>query len=66
MNILDLMVRHNFEMAKNNQKDKMLAEEEIVQDLILFLFAGLDTSFQTSSSCLALLTQHQDYQKKIR
>lgn len=60
-NILDLMIKHN--MTESQHKFSM---KDIVGDLVLFLFAGSDSTSKTLSTVLYLLAKHPEWREKIR
>ena len=66
-NILDLCVRHNKNCEKNGNTSEILTENDITGDVMIFQFAGLDTSLQAATSCLLHLTKsYPEWLDKIR
>ena len=67
MNIIDLIVEHNHDCAKENNYKDILCNKKIVGDITAFLFAGSDTSLLTSISGIMHIAQnHQDIISKLR
>lgn len=61
VNILDLMIKNN----KSESQDKF-SIRDIVGDLVLFLFAGSDSTSKTLSTCIYLLAKHPEYAERVR
>jgi hypothetical protein len=56
-NIIDLMVHHNKKCLADGRSREQLTNKDIMGDVMIFMFAGLDTSLQASTSCLLHLTK---------
>jgi len=66
-NIIDIMIDHNKECIKNDRKEDLISDTFIVENAIAFMFAGIDTTLQTSTSGLMWMAQgHQEWFEKIR
>jgi cytochrome P450 len=56
-NIIDLVVHHNKKCVADGRTKEQLTDKDIIGDVMIFIFAGLDTSLQASTSCLLHLTK---------
>lgn len=61
VNILDLMIKTN----KSDSQDKF-TPKDIVGDLVLFMFAGSDSTSKTLSTCIYLLAKYPEYAERVR
>jgi cytochrome P450 len=66
-NIIDCIINHNKKCEKAGTEKDMLQPKDIIGDVIAFLFAGLDTSTETSITSLCYLTgKYPEWVQKIR
>ena len=66
-NIIDCIINHNQKCGAMGTEQDMLKPQEIIGDVIAFLFAGIDTSTQTSITSLCYLTgKFPEWVQKIR
>jgi hypothetical protein len=66
-NIIDLMVHHNKKCLADGNSQELLTDKDIIGDVMIFIFAGLDTSLQASTSCLLHLTKtYPEWLDKIK
>ena len=63
VNILDLMIKHNKNCTNPEDKFTII---DIIGDLVLFLFAGSDSTSKALSTCIYLLAKHPDYAERVR
>lgn len=61
-NIVDLMIKANIE--ETNEKEKM-TEREMVDNILILVFAGIDTSRHTSKASLHFLSYNPIVRKKV-
>ena len=67
VNIIDLLVEHNYNCTQNKNHKDIQSREQIIGSINVFVFAGLDTSLQTSTSCIMHTAKnHQDWISKIK
>jgi cytochrome P450 len=66
-NIIDLMVHHDKKCLAECRTQEQLTDKDIIGDVTVFAFAGLDTSSQASTSCLLHLTKtYPEWLDKIK
>jgi hypothetical protein len=66
-NIIDLVVHHNKKCLADGRSQEQLTDKDIIGDVMMFVFAGLDTSLQASTSCLLHLTKtYPEWSEKIK
>jgi cytochrome P450 len=66
-NIIDYMISHNKKCEAMGTEKDMLQPKDIIGDVILFLFAGIDTSSETTLTSLCYLTEkYPEWIPKIR
>jgi hypothetical protein len=66
-NIIDLVVHHNKKCVAEGRTQELLTDKDIIGDVMIFIFAGLDTSLQASTSCLLHLTKtYPEWLDKIK
>jgi hypothetical protein len=66
-NIIDLVVHHNKKCLAEGRSQEQLTDKDIIGDVAAFMFAGLDTSLQASTSCLLHLTKsYPEWLDKIK
>ena len=66
-NIIDLLVHHNKKCLADGRSQELLTDTDIIGDVMIFLFAGLDTSLQASTSCLLHCTKsYPEWLDKIK
>jgi cytochrome P450 len=66
-NIIDLVVHHNKKCLADGNNQELLTDVDIIGDVMIFLFAGLDTSLQASTSCLLHCTKsYPEWLDKIK
>jgi hypothetical protein len=66
-NIIDCMINHNKKCKAMGTEKDMLQPKEIIGDVIGFLFAGIDTSSETTLTSLCYLTEkYPEWVPKIR
>jgi hypothetical protein len=66
-NIIDLVVHHNKKCLADGRSQELLTDIDIIGDVMIFLFAGLDTSLQASTSCLLHCTKsYPEWLEKIK
>ena len=73
-NVISLIVRHNKEAqvadggkgGKDHNVNQALPNDKIVDMILGFLFAGSDTSFNSTTSTLSLLAQNPEISEKLR
>ena len=66
-NIIDLVVHHNKKCLADGNSQEILTDNDIIGDVMIFIFAGLDTSLQASTSCLLHCTKsYPEWLDKIK
>jgi hypothetical protein len=66
-NIIDIVVHHNKKCLADGNSQEVLTNKDIIGDVMVFLFAGLDTSLQASTSCLLHCTKsYPEWLEKIK
>jgi hypothetical protein len=66
-NIIDLVVHHNKKCLADGRSQELLTDTDIIGDVMVFIFAGLDTSLQASTSCLLHCTKsYPEWLDKIK
>jgi hypothetical protein len=66
-NIIDCMINHNKKCEEMGNEKDMLQPKDIIGDIIGFLFAGIDTSSETTLTSLCYLTEkYPEWVPKIR
>ena len=63
--VLQRIVEHNQECMKNGLESEMMTSEDIVANMILFLFAGFDTTLNFVTNSLISLSEDKESQKMI-
>ena len=66
INAIDLVLNKNDELREKNKLGEVLTEKEIVDDIILLILAGMDTSKNTTEASLDHLGRSQGLQKQLR
>ena len=66
LNAIDLVLNKNDQLRENNKLSEVLTEKEILDDIILLIFAGMDTSKNTTEASLDHLSRDVDLQKQLR
>jgi cytochrome P450 len=66
-NIIDYVVHHNKKCVAEGRTQEQLTDKDIIGDVMIFTFGGLDTSLQASTSCLLHLTKsYPEWLDKIK
>jgi cytochrome P450 len=66
-NVIDLVVHHNKKCLADGNSQELLTDDDIIGDVMAFLLTGLDTSLQTSTSCLLHCTKsYPEWLDKIK
>ena len=66
LNMLDIIIEHNKKVEAENQPEKAFKSEEILDNIVMFFFAGVETSNTFARNCIYMLGQHQGYQAELR
>ncbi len=66
-NVIDIMVHHNKKCLADGNSQELLTDVDIFGDVMAFLFGGVDTSLNTSASCLLHCTKsYPEWLDKIK
>jgi cytochrome P450 len=66
-NVIDIMVHHNKKCLADGNNQELLTDVDIVGDVMAFLNGGVDTSVNTSTSCLLHCTKsYPEWLDKIK
>ena len=66
LNMVDIIIDYNKKVEEQGLPEKALNSKEILDNIVMFVFAAVDTSNTFARTCIHLLGKHQDYQKKLR
>ena len=66
LNMVDLMLNFNDRMEAEGRLDEVMTFQEIVDNIYLMIFAGVDTAKNLTLNCIQLLAQRQELQKRLR
>lgn len=66
MNIVDLLLNKNDKLEKEGKFSEMLETTEIIHNIYLLVFAGIDTSNNTTQFSLHHLSKNQKIQQRLR
>ena len=66
LNVIDLLIAHNEKMEAEGQTRRVLGLDEIVSNIILMIFAGVDTSKNLTSNCASELANYPKIQSELR
>ena len=55
VNIMALMVKHNMQCEENGQPAEMIPESDIPGNILIIIFAAVDTSYETTASLITVL-----------
>ena len=66
INAIDLVLNKNDMLREKNKLGEVLAKKEIVDDIILLILAGMDTSKNTTEASLYHLSRSLELQKRLR
>ena len=64
LNVIDLLIDHNNKMEAEN--GRVLTIEQIVSNIIVMIFAGVDTSKNVTRNCTVELANNPDIQSDLR
>jgi cytochrome P450 len=66
-NLIDIMVQHNKKCLADGNSQELLTDDNIIGDVMVFIFAGIITTLQSSTSCLMHCTKsYPEWLDKIR
>ena len=66
-NLIDIMVQHNKKCLADGNSQEQLIDVDIIGDVMVFIFAGIITSLQSSTSCLMHCTKsYPEWLDKIK
>ena len=65
-NAVDLLIAKNNSLQEQGKTDQMLTMEEIIDNIYVVIFAGMDTSKNLTQFSLTELSKQRDIQSKLR
>ena len=66
LNMLDIIIEHNKKVQAEGHPEKAFKPEEILDNIVMFFFAGVETSITFARNCIYMLGQQQKYQAELR
>ena len=65
-NVIDLLVEHNEKLEAHGLENEVLSMDEIVDNIVIMIFAGVDTSKNITYNCIQQLADSQQIQSDLR
>ena len=66
INVVDLLIANNAKKEAEGKIDQKMSLQEMIDNIYMVIFAGLDTSKNLTQNCLTILSHSQDFQKPLR
>ena len=66
LNLVDIIIEHNKKVEAEGHPEKALNSKEILDNIVMFVMAGVETSNSFARNCIYLLGKHPEYQKELR
>ena len=66
VNLIDLTLKKNDELRRQGKHGQVLTVEQMIDNIFLMIFGGIDTSRKTAESSLYYLSERQDLQSRFR
>ena len=66
LNLVDIIIEHNKKMEAEGRSEKVFSSKEILDNIVMFIFAAVDTTNTFTRTCIYLLGKHQEHQKVLR
>ena len=64
--MIDIIIEHNKKVEAEGHPEKAFNTKEILDNIVMFVMAGVETSNTFTRNCIYLLGQHPNYQKELR
>ena len=66
LNLVDIIIKHNKKVEAEGHPVKAFNSKEILDNIVMFVMAGVETSNTFAWNCIYLLGQYPNYQKELR
>lgn len=66
MNVIDLLIKQNINCEKEGRFQDMISKKEIIANIYIFMFAGMDTTKSLTINSIFHLSREQHYQVGLR
>ena len=66
LNLVDIIIEYNKKVMEGGHPEKALNSKEILDNVMMFVFASVGTTSESTKTCLYILGQYQEHQKNLR
>ena len=66
LNLVDIIIEYNKKVEAEGHLEKSFNSKEILDNIVMFIFAGVETSNTFTRTCIYLLGQLQKHQEELR
>jgi cytochrome P450 len=66
INVIDLLIKHNLDEEKKKNFSMILSEDEVIENSLLFMFVGSDTSKILTKSLISALSQVKEAREVVQ